>query len=203
MEVNSVSPSLNSTVGSVESSSFEGLGSNDFLKLLIAQLANQDPLEPTGNEELLQQISSIREIELSATLTDSLRQLTGQQQSASVSALLGQYVTGKPGPDGIIDAGVVVGVRFGTDGLPLLQLSSGGELAIDQVATIESTARAAEALIGKTVVGVDQRDASDPEVVEGVVTAVQVDQNDEVLLELDTGEDLRFRDFISLAAAAT
>ncbi len=49
---------------------FDELGSSDFLKLMLTQLTNQDPLEPTGNEELLRQISSIREIELSTTLTE-------------------------------------------------------------------------------------------------------------------------------------
>ena len=44
--------------------SLPGLGSQDFLKLLVAQLTNQDPLDPTSNQELFQQIASIREIEL-------------------------------------------------------------------------------------------------------------------------------------------
>lgn len=39
------------------------LTSQDFLKLLVTQLTYQDPLDPMGNEELLRQISSIREIE--------------------------------------------------------------------------------------------------------------------------------------------
>ena len=191
-------PASSSVVGG--SRSIAALGSDDFFRLLIAQLANQDPLEPVGNEELLGQISSIREIELSATLTESLRSLTSQQGFGSASALIGRYVTGLPGPDGVVESGLVVGLRIAADGRPVLQLSGGAELSLDRFATIELTVSAGEALGGKSIVGVDRRDPADPELVEGVVTGVRVDENSEVLLELDTGEDLRLRDFVSVAA---
>ena len=202
METNGVTGELTPSTGSSGSRSVSALGSDDFFKLLIAQLANQDPLEPTSNEELLGQISSIREIELSATLTESLRQLTGQQGFGSASALIGRYVTSLPGSDGVVESGLVVGIRLAENGNPMLQLSSGTELSLDQVSTIESPVRAGEALVGKSVVGVDQRDPTDPELVEGVVTALRVDENDEVLLELDSGEDLRLRDFVSFATVS-
>ncbi len=202
MEVNILSPQYETQATSTSADSLGGLGSDDFLQLLIAQLTNQDPMEPTSNEELLNQISSIRDIELSTSLTSTLEGLTGQQRFASASTLIGQYVTGLPDSTGVAASGVVIGVRFETDGLPVLQLSDGTELAIEQVNTIESPRQAAEALIGSTVVGVDKRQATDPEVVEGVVAAVQVESDGEVLLELDTGEDLRFRDLVSVTAEA-
>ena len=189
------------STGPPASNSFSDLASEDFLKLLITQLLTQDPLEPTGNEELLQQISSIREIELSTALTSSLGVLTGQQRFASASTLIGQYVTALPGPDGVAKAGIVVGVRFEADGRPMLQLADESEISLDQVSTIEPPIRAGEALIGLTVVGVDRRNPAEPAVVEGVVTAARIDEQDEVVLELDTGEDLRLRDFVSVTAA--
>jgi hypothetical protein len=96
-----------------------------------------------------------------------------------------------------------VGVRFTTDGRPILQLSNGNEMPVDQVSTIEPPLRAAEALMGQGVVGLDRRDPSKPEVADGVVTSVRVDAQGEVLLELDTGQDLRFRDVVSVMAAET
>ena len=163
------------------------------------QLRNQDPLEPVDNAELLGQISSIREIELSTTLTESLRLLTGQQRFASASSLIGQYVTGLAGADGMAESGIVVGVRFADAGQPILQLSNGNEIPLEQVSTIESPLRAAEALVGQPIVGLDRRDPADPQVVEGIVTGVRFDTQGEVLLELDTGQDLRFRDFVRVA----
>jgi flagellar basal-body rod modification protein FlgD len=178
------------------------LSSGDFLKLLVTQLTNQDPLEPTGNEELLRQISSIREIELSTTMTDSLRSLTGQQRFASASTLIGQHVTSEPQADGTVQRGVVVGIRFDANGQPTVVLSNGVETSLESVRTIESSAQAAESLIGQTVVGLDRRDPSDPKSVHGVVTAVRVDERGEAILELDTGEDLRFRDVVAGATQA-
>lgn len=188
-------------VNTVES--LPGLGSQDFLKLLVAQLTNQDPLDPTSNQELFQQIASIREIELSTTLTDSLRTLTGQQRFSSASSLIGQYVTSQPGPNGLEDRGVVVGVRFAVDGRPILLLGSGAELHLDRLSTIESPLRAGEALVGQKITGVDRRDPSDPRAVDGVVTAVRVNEGGEVVLELDSGDDLRLADVMTVTDATS
>ncbi len=180
--------------GAGSPNSFAEMGSADFLKLLITQLQYQDPLEPMGNAELLQQISSVREIELSTTLTDSLRVLTGQQNFASASSLIGKYVTAAPGEDGKSQSGIVAGVRFTDDGRSILQLANGGEMALEQVSRIEPPIGAAEALNGQVILGVDRRDRANPEFVEGLVTGVRAEGQDEVLLELDTGQSLRFRD---------
>ena len=178
--------------------SLPGLGSQDFLKLLVAQLTNQDPLDPTSNQELFQQIASIREIELSTTLTDSLRTLTGQQRFSSASSLIGQYVTSLPDANGLEDRGVVVGVRFAVDGRPILLLGSGAELQLDRLSTIELPLRAGEALVGQKITGVDRRDPSDPRAVDGVVTGVRLNEGGEVVLELDSGDDLRLADVMTV-----
>ena len=185
--------------GGPATNSIAGLSSDDFLKLLVTQLTNQDPLEPTGNEELLRQISSIREIELSTTLTDSLRSLTGQQRFASASTLIGQHVTSDPQADGAVHQGVVIGIRFDASGQPMVVLSNGVEMPLEGIRTIESPMQVAESLIGQAIVGLDRRDPSEPKSVQGLVTAVRIDEQGEPILELDTGQDLRFRDFIAVA----
>ncbi len=192
-----------STAVPTATNSFADLGSGDFLKLLITQLTTQDPMQPMGNEELLRQISSIREIELSTTLTDSLRKLTGQQNVTAASSMVGQYVTGAPGPNGQAGSGLVVGVRFVSGGSPVLLLSNGVEMPIEQVSLIQPPRQAAEALIGKNVVGLDQRDPKKPQVVQGLVTAARVDDKGEAFLELDTGSELRLRDLVSVTTGAT
>ena len=58
----------------------DGLDAGDFLQLMITQLTNQDPLAPTDNQALLDQLSSIRDIQLSTRLTETLQSLTGQQR---------------------------------------------------------------------------------------------------------------------------
>lgn len=196
-----LTPSAGAPSGGAASAT-EGLGSQDFLKLLITQLTNQDPLEPTDNDELLRQISSIREIELSTTLTDSLRSLTGQQRFASASSLIGQYVTGAPGGEGETRQGLVIGVRFTEAGQATLQLSGGSEMPLDAVRTIQSPLQAGQALIGLNVIGVDRRDPAEPKPVDGVVTAARAGEAGETILELDTGDSLRLRDVFGIGQAA-
>ena len=176
------------------------LGTQDFLKLLLTELTNQDPLEPTDNEALLRQISSIRDIEMSTALTDSMRRLTGQQQIGAASALIGQFVSGLPGEDGTVASGLVMGVRFAEGGRPLLQLSRGAEMPLEAVASMQPALQAAERLIGATVVGIDRRNAIASEMVQGVVSGVTQNSTGEVFVELDTGADLRLRDVLTVVA---
>ncbi len=179
---------------------YSDLGTQDFLKLLITQLTNQDPLEPTGNQELMQQISSIRNIELSTTLTDSLRTLTGHQQFGSAASLIGQYVVGMPEANGSVAEGLVTGIRFEDGGRPVLQLSNGGAVSMDKVAEIRPPQGAVERLKGKQVAGVDRRQAvASP--VEGIVSGATTDANGEWVLELDGGQTIRLRDVVSVAEA--
>ena len=156
-----------------------------------------------GNEELLRQISSIREIELSTTLSDSLRNLTGQQNFGSASGLIGQHVTTVPNETGATVSGVVEGVRFTASGEAVLVLSSGVETPLQQVAGIQSPVRVAESLIGQQVIGLDRQDPDGPRPVEGVVTSVRVDDQGEAILELDTGDALRMRDLVGVVQEAS
>ncbi len=195
MDVTQIASNFTGATGASRSAS--NLSSDDFFKLLITQLTNQDPMEPTSNQELLQQISSIRDIELSTTLTESLQRLAGQQQFGSASTLIGQYVTSVAGSDGNVLAGTVVAVKFDSQGLPTLQLSNGVELEMSQLSSIVSPVQAGEAMVGRLVTGLDRRNPAEPEVIEGLVTAVRVAEGGEVFLELDSGDDIRLRDVVA------
>lgn len=73
---------------------FNDVRMEEFLKLLIAELQNQDPLNPMSNQEMLQQINSIREIESNTRLTESLQALQLGQNMATASTMLGRVITG-------------------------------------------------------------------------------------------------------------
>ena len=66
----------------------------DFLKLLIAELKNQDPLEPLKNSDILEQVSQIREIGVSSRLNDTLDSVLLGQNVASAAALINQPILG-------------------------------------------------------------------------------------------------------------
>ena len=58
MSVSSVSSTLASTTSSTKSTSSSGLNTEDFLSLLVSQLQNQNPLDPTDTNQLLSQMVS-------------------------------------------------------------------------------------------------------------------------------------------------
>jgi flagellar basal-body rod modification protein FlgD len=67
---------------------------DDFVNLLITEMQNQDPLEPMKSENILQQISQIREIESNQRLTETLESVLLGQSVVTASNLLGRTVVG-------------------------------------------------------------------------------------------------------------
>lgn len=89
----STNSSTPATVNS-NNTGFNSLNSTDFLKLLITQLQNQDPTQPTTNEELLQQLSAMRSVQSNIELSSTLTALSTNQQLSSGASFLGKSITG-------------------------------------------------------------------------------------------------------------
>jgi flagellar basal-body rod modification protein FlgD len=89
------------------SDSYNDLDIDSFLKLLISELQNQDPLDPMDNSEMVQQIGQIREIGATDQLTRTLTTLSQSQELVTASSLIGQSVQGLADDasevDGIVD----------------------------------------------------------------------------------------------------
>ncbi len=73
---------------------FENLKVEDFLKLMIAELQNQDPLNPMENTDMLNQINQMRQIVSNDKLATSLDAIMLGQSVATASNLIGKTVTG-------------------------------------------------------------------------------------------------------------
>lgn len=113
---------------------FGNLSSEDFVKVMIQELANQDPFEPQDSGALLEQLSSLRNIESQLSLQEQIGALVLQNQIASAGGLIGKLVTGlDAGNDQV--TGQVQSVRV-ADGNVLLELDSGKELAMDRLTQI-------------------------------------------------------------------
>lgn len=65
---------------------------NKFLDLLIAEMQNQDPLNPMDNAQMLQQISQIREISATNQLSDTLGAVLLGQNVSTASSLIGKKI---------------------------------------------------------------------------------------------------------------
>ena len=95
MAVNGVSGNnTNVTVVDKDKTGFNGLTADSFMKLLITELQNQDPLEPVGNEQLLNQLSMMRNLQSNIELSDTLKSITSGQQLSQAAALIGKTIQG-------------------------------------------------------------------------------------------------------------
>ncbi|MEM6655077.1 MAG: flagellar hook capping FlgD N-terminal domain-containing protein [Planctomycetota bacterium] len=77
-----------------QTDAFASLDTQAFLELMIAELQNQDPLDPADNEQLLNQIYQIRQIESNDALTETLDAVLLGQNVSSATNLIGADVVG-------------------------------------------------------------------------------------------------------------
>lgn len=87
------------------------MGENDFLKLLVAQLQYQDPMNPTDNNQFMQQQAQFATVEGINNLQKTMTAMQAQQQVA----LIGKQVS-YPNSDGSLGTGVVSAVNTASDG---------------------------------------------------------------------------------------
>lgn len=110
------------------------LGKNEFMELMLAQLENQNPLEPQDNGEFISQLAQFSSLEEMQTLTSTVDDVVTQfrsTQALQASAMVGKTVLA-PSEVGILGAeGEISGnieVPASTGGVRLSIESSSGEL---------------------------------------------------------------------------
>src|SRR5687768_362900 len=131
-----------SSGNTLKSKNFE-LKTEDFIKMMITQLQNQDPLEPAKNQELLAQMSQIGQLQSATTLQESLKGMVTQNQIGAAAGLIGKSVQGLDGNDDPV-TGVVSSVRVEADGVSL-ELDNGQRLPLGRVTSISTGSQAAPA----------------------------------------------------------
>ena len=91
-----------------------------FLKLMVAQLKNQDPMNPTDSSQFLAQTAQFTSLEKLTTVADQTQQALSAQLAFGASGLVGRTV-GYTDASGASATGVVSSVRFTSTG-PMLQI---------------------------------------------------------------------------------
>jgi len=100
------------------SSATAGLGKDTFMKLLVAQMRQQNPMEPTDDKEMIAQMTQFSMLEQITELATSSAMTASAGNTAQAVALLGRPVTYLDA-DGAQQSGTVDKVSF-ADGLPVL-----------------------------------------------------------------------------------
>lgn len=107
---------------------------NSFLKLMIAELKNQDPTAPADPTTFMSQLASFSNVEQavqSNTKLDAILTTTSLSQAESV---IGRTVSG---PDGT--SGKVVSVSLGAAGAATATLANGSTLALSSGVTVSGS----------------------------------------------------------------
>jgi flagellar basal-body rod modification protein FlgD len=104
------------------------LGKDDFLKLLVGQLRNQDPMNPSSDTDFIGQMAQFSQLEQTTNMASANAELAAQQDGARAVALLGRTVTYPDTASGASTTGVVEKVQWAA-GIP--SLTVGGVAGID------------------------------------------------------------------------
>lgn len=110
------------------------VGYDAFIKLLLAQLKNQDPMKPMDSTQYVSQLATLSNLEQvmkQSEKLDSLLQLSTQGQAA---ALVGMRVTSADGAT----SGLVSSVKILTDGIAAV-LTNGVEVRIEPGISVSKT----------------------------------------------------------------
>jgi flagellar basal-body rod modification protein FlgD len=124
--------------GTTAKSPTDAMGSDTFLKLLVAQLKYQDPSKPADATAMMGQTAQFQMVEKLQQLADQNTQMLSEQQATSAIALVGRSVSYTLGDRTL--HGVVDSLRL-TAGGPVLAIGS-AEVPLASVSEISAAGAA-------------------------------------------------------------
>jgi flagellar basal-body rod modification protein FlgD len=102
-----------------------GVDYQAFLKLLVAEMKNQDPTEPMDATQQISQLAQFSSVEQAVQTNTKLDQLLASSSLSQADGIIGRTVTSA---DGTV-SGVVESVRIYSDGM-IATLKGGAQLPI-------------------------------------------------------------------------
>jgi flagellar basal-body rod modification protein FlgD len=127
---------LNTTVAqtktaATDSASKASVDYDSFLRLLVAEMKNQDPTNPMDSTQYVAQLAAFSQVEQSVQINSKLDQLLQSSTLAQADSIIGRQITSG---DKTI-TGVVTEVRVFSDGI-IAVLDNGKELIVGPGVTI-------------------------------------------------------------------
>jgi flagellar basal-body rod modification protein FlgD len=110
-----IGPVTSGTSSTQSPSAVGSLSSNDFLKLMVAQLQYQDPMQPMDASALMQQTSSLTSVQTLQSMSSLEQECLGMQEAATATGLLGKQVTATDSSGNTL-SGVVSDVSYTASG---------------------------------------------------------------------------------------
>lgn len=131
----------------------------DFMKLIVAQIRNQNPLDPQSDTDFMAQMAQFEALNQMRAVAEGMRVLQGVQELTSATAMIGRTVTGKQVDAVPITRDTVARELFG---------APYADLTLPQRATVDADERVVAAQddranAGTEVTGVVERVAIGPD----------------------------------------
>ncbi|MBL8581133.1 MAG: flagellar hook assembly protein FlgD [Rhizobiaceae bacterium] len=104
-----------------------------FLRLLVAQMKNQDPTNPMDSTQYVAQLASFSQVEQSVQINGKLDQLLQSSALSQADDLIGNQITSADGKT----TGIVSEVRLTATGLVAV-LQGGGEVTVTTGVTVRA-----------------------------------------------------------------
>lgn len=185
------------------------LGKDDFLKILMTQLQNQDPLNPMQDKDFIAQMATFTSLEQMTNMNKSITSLVSAQEQAqliSYSQFIGKEVswhkiTESNDGSSVIEQGTgkIVSLKF-TDGVATFLLEDGKSLTSGNISQINDTKGdtmllQASMMIGKTVTYSSENNESK----QAKVTSVSL-KDGKSLFQLENGESVSSKSITKIEA---
>lgn len=111
------------------------LGKDAFLRLLLAQLANQDPLNPMEDREFIAQMAQFSALEQMTNLNRTMEAMARMDQFSAVQYVGTTVSFEYEAPDGSVQTfiGPVVAVFFDPNDGPILEVWGFGDIPLSRI----------------------------------------------------------------------
>ncbi len=112
-----------------------GINSDQFLQLLVAQLQNQDPLNPVSDQDFINQLATLNTVQGIQSLNANFGQMLQPQQLTQGADLIGKTISYALTDGGTPKTGVVSAVNV-QNGNFVLQVGS-DQVGLSQVQSVK------------------------------------------------------------------
>ncbi len=104
------SPSTNATAG------IGNVDSSQFMKILLAELTHQNPLEPMDNTQMMSQFSQLNSLQELRDIHTQMNDMTSSSQTSYMAALIGKTIKAVPESGdpvvGIVSSAIIDGGKY-------------------------------------------------------------------------------------------
>ncbi|MBS4217747.1 flagellar hook assembly protein FlgD [Bacillus sp. FJAT-49711] len=184
------------------------LGKDDFLKLLMVQLQNQDPMNPMQDKEFIAQMATFSSLEQMTNMSKSIEKLVQFESQSSLIALsqfVGKEVTWHKIDEDSNTAeetftngkGIVSSVQFVGDTVKFT-LEDGTELTPANISQVNNIAAETPLIYATTMIGKTITWMEDEEEQSGNVQSVSMKRN-VVFLHTEDGKSIKTDEVIKIS----